>query len=314
MITDPAQEDSFAMHLVCPRCDSPFTAHDIQCHTCGYRWQTPCFNCGKPNIPAARFCGSCGIELSFKSRVWNDLRQWISRPFGFNIRNAATGFAFGGLLAFFAFGTMGMTSSKHMTIRPEEARAGAARSRQMKTVSPQDSLTGLRDWRTQAGAAADDASLRDLIQVGRKLLDTLSPVSRDDEGTEPFRDAERLRYLQGLRSGLATDETQPLKRGDVALFLYRMASDILDASPVSAPEPAYSDIPRHHYMTIPIRTLESLHISISRDKNVFGSDDTITISALGKIAADFLNKATQDHKGVETHSVSAKAVSGNPGK
>jgi len=266
------------------------------------------------NLPAARFCGNCGIELSFKSRLWNELRQWFGRLSGFNVRNAVTGFAFGGLLTFFAFGTMGMTSSNHMTIVPEDAKTGISLSQAIKSAPPPDSLAGIRDWRIRAGEAADDASLKDLTQVGRKLLDALSPRSGDNESTGLFCEAERLRYLQGLRSGLATDETKPLRRSDVALFLYRMASDILDASPVSVPEPDYSDIPRHHYMTIPIRTLESLHVSISRNKAIFGSDDPITVSALGKIAAEFLSKASLSQNTIANRSASSKATFDKSGK
>lgn len=278
------------MQLLCPRCDAPFSTHDAQCRACGYMWFEPCSSCGKPNIPAAHFCGRCGTSMSRSSRFWKEIQLRLSKPFGFSIRQIGTGFAFGGLLAFFAFGSLGMTSQQHRDITPSEARSGVSSPDQVSSPDGRDPLSGLRDWRSTAGEATEEASLKDLMHIGRKILDTLSPASHDCDTTDSTREVEKVRYLQGLRSGLAAEEGKPVKRSDVALFLYRIAGDILNVSLKSFPEANYTDIPRHHYMTVPIRTLESLHIRISRSDTVFGSNDTVTVADLGRIAADFLTK------------------------
>lgn len=278
------------MHCRCPRCDAPYSAHDVQCSSCGYIWLVPCSSCGKPNIPTARFCGRCGTSTSRSSCFWNEIRRIFSKPFGFNARQLGTGFAFGSLLAFFAFGSQGMTSPQHRQITPSEAKTGVSSPGHGNSNPAWDNLSGLRNWRGKAGAASEDATLKDLLQVGRKLLDAFTPDPHDCEIPDSAREVEIVRYLQDLRSGLAAEDGKPLKRSDVALFLYRIASSILNVSIKSVPEANYSDIPRHHYMTVPIRTLESLDMRISRSETVFGSNDTITIESLGKIAADFLAK------------------------
>ncbi|HOY69179.1 MAG TPA: zinc ribbon domain-containing protein, partial [Candidatus Ozemobacteraceae bacterium] len=169
------------MHLVCPRCDAPFTSHDVQCHACGYRWQVPCAGCGKPNIPAARFCGACGMPLSLESRLWREVREFFAHPFGTRLRNMATGFAFGGLLTFFAFGTMGMSSPHHRLVEPDACPAKAARPKLHGAQASGIAFDGLQGWRSRAGESARAASLDDLMQVGRSLLDTLSPPDPDAE-------------------------------------------------------------------------------------------------------------------------------------
>jgi len=132
------------------------------------------------------------------------------------------------------------------------------------------------------------------MQVGHSLLDTLTSPSPDAEpASSGFRAAEQLRYLQGLASGLAAGDGKSLRRSDLALFLYRMASDLLDAGPGEESDPGYTDIPRHHYMTIPIRTLRGLEIDLSRNATVFGSDDPITVAELGRVAAAFTRTAVR---------------------
>ncbi|HOT27553.1 MAG TPA: zinc ribbon domain-containing protein [Candidatus Ozemobacteraceae bacterium] len=279
------------MQYLCPRCDASFSSQDIQCPSCGYIWLVPCSSCGKPNIRAAKFCGRCGESMSRVSRIWNRICRHFSRPFGYNARQIGTGFAFGGLLAFFAFGSLGMTSPNHRAIAPAEGMAGVSQPGVADQVSGVDCLTGLRDWRNDAGEATREASLKDLMQVGRKVLDGLSEDGTDGSPADSSKDADKIRYLQGLRSGLSAEEGKPLRRGDVALFFYRIAGSNLNVSLRAFPETTYSDIPRHHYMTVPVRTLESLGVRIARNDAVFGSDDAMTVGSLGKIAADFLSQA-----------------------
>lgn len=286
------------MQYLCPRCDASFSSQDIQCPSCGYIWLIPCSSCGKPNIRAAKFCGRCGESMSRVSRIWKQVCRQFSRPFGYNARQIGTGFAFGGLLAFFAFGSLGMTSPNHRGITPSEGMAGVSQPGDESRASGADCLIGLRDWRNDAGEASREASLKDLMQVGRKIIDGLSEDGTDSSPVDSNKDADKIRYLQGLRSGLSAEEGKPLRRGDVALFFYRIAGSNLDVSLRSFPETTYSDIPRHHYMTVPVRTLESLGVRIARNDTVFGSDDPMTVGSLGKIAADFLVQGKQLRKSV----------------
>lgn len=272
------------MQYLCPRCDASFSSQDIQCPSCGYIWLVPCSSCGKPNIRTAKFCGRCGESMSRLSRVWKQLCLHFSKPLGYNVRQIGTGFAFGGLLAVFAFGSLGMTSPNHRGINPAEGIAGVTQP------GSADCLSGLRDWRSNAGEASREASLKDLMQIGRKILDGLSEDGADTTATDSNRDADKVRYLQGLRSGLSAEEGKPVKRSDVALFFYRIAGNILNVSLRSFPDTAYSDIPRHHYMTVPVRTLESLGVRIARNDTVFGSDDPMSVESLGRIAADFISQ------------------------
>ncbi len=278
------------MQYLCPRCDASFPGQDIQCPSCGYIWLIPCSSCGKPNIRAAKFCGRCGESMSTLSRVWKQVRGHFSRPFGYDAKQIGTGFAFGGLLAFFAFGSLGMTSPNHRAIIPAEGMAGVSQPCGAGQASGVDCLTGLRDWRNDAGETTREASLKDLMQVGRKILDGLSDDGTNGSPIDSHKDAEKIRYLQSLRSGLSAEEGKPLRRSDVALFFYRIAGSNLNVSLRSFPETTYSDIPKHHYMTVPVRTLESLGVRIARNATVFGSDDPVTVGSLGKIAADFLSQ------------------------
>lgn len=277
------------MQYLCPRCDASFSRQDVRCPSCGYIWLVPCPSCGKPNIRAAKFCGRCGESTSRGSHLWNKLCKHFSRPFGYDARQIGTGFAFGGLLAFFAFGSLGMTSPNHRGIDPSVGMAGVSRPCGDQATGV-DCLTGLRSWRNDAGEAMREASLKDLMQIGRKLLDGLSDDDTNGAPTDSTKDADKIRYLQSLRSGLTAEEGKPVRRGDVALFFYRIAGNNLNVSLSSVPETAYSDIPRHHYMTVPVRTLESLGVRIARNDTVFGSDDPMTVESLGKIAADFLTQ------------------------
>ncbi|MBP7635155.1 hypothetical protein KBA41_13400 [Candidatus Ozemobacteraceae bacterium] len=228
--------------------------------------------------------------MSRFSRLWNQVCRHFSRPFGYDARQIGTGFAFGGLLAVFAFGSLGMTSPNHRGLTPAEEMAGVSQPCGADKASGVDCLTGLRDWRNDAGESSREASLKDLMQLGRKVLDGLSEDGTDGSQVDSNKDADKIRYLQSLRSGLSAEEGKPLRRGDVALFFYRIAGSNLNVSLKSFPETAYTDIPRHHYMTVPVRTLESLGVRIARSESVFGSDDPMTVGSLGKIAADFLSQ------------------------
>ena len=181
------------MQYLCPRCDAPFSRKDIQCSSCGYIWLIPCSSCGKPNIRAAKFCGRCGESMSRFSRLWNQVCRHFSRPFGYDARQIGTGFAFGGLLAVFAFGSLGMTSPNHRGLTPAEEMAGVSQPCGADKASGVDCLTGLRDWRNDAGESSREASLKDLMQLGRKVLDGLSEDGTDGSQVDSNKDADKIR-------------------------------------------------------------------------------------------------------------------------
>jgi hypothetical protein len=201
-------------------------------------------------------------------------------------RELAAGFMFGGILFLFAFGTMGMSN-------PDFAHPVA--STHVSTVE--------NPFRSQPGPMAGErlsrpaeretrhreATHADLVRIGNILIEAFSPVV-DPEGQNPHRQAlaDSLRYLQSLESSEEDLSDIPLKRSDVAIFLYRMIGELFEVPVAEDPVYKYSDLPKYHYMNVPVEMLEQFGIKLSREPAVFGSEDVVSVEWLSGLSLDLV--------------------------
>ena len=96
------------MFSYCPKCETGKLNAAGNCGICGYSLRNKCSDCGHLNIPGARFCGGCGQGMTALIRAQTFVNRQVSFMQRLKMRRFATGLAFGGLLSFFAFGSMGM--------------------------------------------------------------------------------------------------------------------------------------------------------------------------------------------------------------
>jgi hypothetical protein len=65
----------------CPNCGSPNTPGQRFCGTCGANLPAGCPNCGAENDPDARFCGNCGAQLlgDFQQGDWGQQQSPVQQ-------------------------------------------------------------------------------------------------------------------------------------------------------------------------------------------------------------------------------------------
>ena len=265
----------------CPKCDAQLTGHDASCSTCGHQWHLRCGDCGKLNIPRAVYCGGCGRAIHWNDRLrqrWEQIFAPITRT---RMRSLSAGLAFGGLLTIFAFGSMGMYSPSWRTIapswemnKPGEERLATRNGREAQ--ADLESFLGSQDDPTRA------LTQRDLVRVGNLLLESFGSAV-DPEGVRPGLNLNgSMRYLQSIaRSGKNAEEAA-VTRGDVAVFFFRLMSDLFEVPSVEVSNYRYSDIPRYHFMNLPVETLDALGLHLARCEKVFGGEDEVTLTWLSE--------------------------------
>ncbi|MBF0547778.1 MAG: zinc ribbon domain-containing protein [Candidatus Riflebacteria bacterium] len=271
---------------VCPKCEKAITDGGTICHSCGYRLQIKCSVCGSSNIPQAVFCGECGQALSFSRRIKYKLEEGIYWLLGEKARHIIAGFVFGVLLIMFAFGAMGMKSPEHAKVQPENQISQPILS-VMVSESGKKALGSLSKAFEKENSSRE-ISRKDLIRVGNLILEAFSPsLNQNKEIFNPdFSDSRK--YLQSLELSRAENAGEKLTRADIAVFLFRLISDVFDVSNCEVSENKYNDIPKYHFMNIPVETLDSLGIHISRENGVFGGEDTVSIKWLSKLSVDVI--------------------------
>lgn len=269
------------MKTCCPRCDAPLTGHDATCAACGHQWHLRCGCCGKLNIPRAVYCGGCGRALNWMDRIrqrWDETFAPITRT---RFKSLSTGLAFGGLLTVFAFGSMGMYSPSWQAVTPawEMNKPGEER---LSTETGRQTKADLEAFLESQEDSSRRLTQRDLVRVGNLLLESFG-AAIDPDGTRPGLNLNgAVKYLQTLqKSGDSAAEAE-VRRGDVAVFFYRLMSDLFEVPTIEAASHQYSDIPRYHFMNLPVETLDALGLHLARGEKVFGGDDAVTLSWLSE--------------------------------
>ncbi|MBF0501092.1 MAG: zinc ribbon domain-containing protein [Candidatus Riflebacteria bacterium] len=274
------------MCAYCPRCESPLATREASCHVCGHQWHIRCGACGKLNVPQAVFCGECGRAISWRDRIrqkHEELFSYVSRS---RLRNLGAGLAFGTLFAVFAFGSMGMSSPGSAKIIPEYEMAGPADGI-LDTGFGRKASARLRGFlkQDQSGRRITQG---DLIRVGNMLIDAFSPAIHPERPVSGLNTADSRKYLQTLESDQMSPSDEPVTRSDVAMFFFRFVSDMFEVPPVEESTYKYADIPRYHFMNLPVETLDMIGLHLSREDNVFGGDDAVTLSWLSKLSVDLV--------------------------
>ncbi len=282
------------MRILCPKCDYSLSRVTETCPSCGYIWKIACRECGKQNAPTAKFCGECGCGLSWQARFEKQLNSHFDPETLVQLRNVAAGFIFGFALFVFAFGSMGMSNPDFLKIAPV-----------WETHQPKSefgSHAGITAYRSiQKSFSRCDVGRRatqaDLVRVGNLLLEAFAPAMNPDLANFNRQGmAQSFKYLQTIEQSTEDLEEIPLKRSDVAIFLFRLMSDLFEIPAAEKATYRYSDIPQFHYMNLPVDTLDNVGLTLSREKNVFGADDHVTLEWLSSLSMKIVRSCEQRMK------------------
>lgn len=269
------------MKTCCPKCDAQLVGHDATCSVCGHQWHHRCGTCGKLNIPRAVYCGGCGDALRWYDRIRQRWERVFAPMTRIRFRSLSAGLAFGGLLTVFAFGSMGMYSPGWRTIEPawEMNKPGDER---LATETGRQAQADLESFLGSQDDSTRPLTQRDLVRVGNLLLERFGSVV-DPDGVRPGLNLNgAVKYLQALQHSKEDAAGASVNRGDVAVFFFRLMSDLFEVPAVEASRYQYSDIPRYHFMNLPVETLDALGLHLARGEKVFGGDDAVTLSWLSQ--------------------------------
>ncbi len=271
------------MFSFCPKCEAGKLNAAGTCQVCGYSLRTRCSSCGHLNIPGARFCGGCGQGMTILVRLQNQVNLNLSYLSRFRIRKFATGLAFGGLLTFFAFGSMGMQSNleegqlshKYLANRTFEFKNDFA-------------IQFEKDLLTLCKKSDKEATVDDLNQVVDLLIQHLKPIARRLNRVRLPADTSS-EYTGSLRnfsqSGMVT-------RGSSAMVFFQFLSDFLEFNYRDFPqESSYNDIPRFHFMCVPAAALRNLGLELARSQDNFGITDPISLKEICNAARTIVANA-----------------------
>jgi hypothetical protein len=246
-----------------------------------------CPTCGKGNMPQAMFCGGCGAALSWNARFRRSFGRYLPANFLPQARSVAAGFVFGTTLFLFAFGSLGMSTPGTIKVEPVWEVEKPQVSSFASPVAKQAFET-ISEAMPPANVSRK-ASQADLVRMGNLLLEAFSPAV-DPEGWKSNRQAlaDSFKYLQSLEQ-TPDDLTEiPLKRSDVAIFLFRLMTDLFELAPSDTMVNKYTDLPRYHYMNLPVDVLESTGLRIAREDTVFGADDQVSLEWLSRLSTDLV--------------------------
>jgi len=261
---------------------------DKECPACGYLWRRTCAACGSQSIPQAAFCGGCGRGFSWHDRLKLKWRKMVSLTSQRRLHGLGSGLAFGTLLAVFAFGTMGMSTFKPVEPVWEKAQTSG--------VAPAE--VGRRIL-TAWNRSSENLDLErmvtkdDLVRLGNLLLETCSHAIPADQpaGHVPIADSERyLQEFARVEDGILSTE---ISRSDAVVFLFRIVNDLFEITPAEETTYKYSDIPRYHYLNLPVETLENLGLKLSRNELEFGGDDQVSLAWLSEVTKSLVKVLDQ---------------------
>jgi len=207
-------------------------------------------------------------------RIAESLTSLVPKVLRPHVRTVGAGFAFGTVLFAFAFGTMGMISPERQTVREvmrtEQVAQGIERPRWNEWQETAQPLMAVAQ-------AEREATHADLVNCGNLILKVYQTLAQTP-GLDNRTEGDGARYLAALGTNWSPEE--PLKREDAAIFLFKLLGDLFDVAPPDRSTIAYQDIPRFHYLNIPVETLEQLGLQLGRAPKMFGAGDRVTVGWL----------------------------------
>ncbi len=273
------------MFSYCPKCETGKLNAAGNCGNCGYSLRNKCSDCGHLNIPGARFCGGCGRGMTVVIRAQTFVNRQVSFIQRLKMRKFATGLAFGGLLSFFAFGSMGMQGShENGRLLPSYFQAQQFSFHEDFAVRFEKDLQSLCRNRRQG----EYANAADLHQVVDLLIRHLKPLAQKlNQGRFPAdSSSDYTRALHNFSRG------KEVTRGSSAMLLFHFLSDFLEFNYRDFPqESSYNDIPRFHFMCVPATALKSLGIDLAQSSEDFGMTEPIEIAQLCNAARTIVANA-----------------------
>ncbi len=273
------------MAAKCPKCQAPIGPVVGECRACGFVRLNNCPVCGKGNFHLAQYCGGCGAGLTFGATFRKNFRQIFTDETRARLKNVAAGLAFGGVLSFFAFGNLGMMSTRNSHSQPEVFTSQVPRT--ALTVPGKNALSRFEAF--LEGEDFDrDAEARDIVNFGTIVAESFGPYLPDSLGFGNSGTGDIPAMVQSLNPCRAAPDDSRISRADLALFLFRIANDIFGVMPPTHPTFSFRDVPRYHFLNIPIETLESLGLKISRDPQCFGPDDRLSLALTADISRRYI--------------------------
>lgn len=264
------------MFSACPRCESGKLLSSGTCPNCNYTLRVACRKCSAYNAPYAKFCGNCGAATTLLVA----LNHWINTNISFILqlrtRKLIAGFAFGTLLALFAFGSMGMNSHTQ-NIQPQQYTPSNFNS---QCFLSQNALKEIDKWK-QKRIQSNYATLKDLIGISDIILNNMNAtLSTKSHKVSKFSKS----YLKLVKnSNLLINDS--INKGLTSNFLFLLVADLLNLSYSDfSGKRSFIDIPRFHYLNVPVEALEMLDINICKNDNELGISDNISIRELCSLA------------------------------
>jgi hypothetical protein len=258
----------------CPRCDKGQLNSSGTCIECGYTLRISCSKCGCKNIPLAKFCGNCGIGLTFQTRLNCAINKSFSIFFRQKIRKLCAGAAFGTLLGLFAFGSMGMNNVQNSEPVSQNLEISYEASNKFIGKHFYETITALENFKNSR-CSEKAVAFEDLISFTELMVRHLK-VMKKAQGFHT--DTKAIDYLGNVLSNARKDK---VTRSTAGMLFFNIATDLLDVSWKDfSDEPEYSDIPRFHFMIVPANGLRELGINLTRDSETFGLHDEISVDQL----------------------------------
>ncbi|HNX78037.1 MAG TPA: hypothetical protein PLM07_01630 [Candidatus Rifleibacterium sp.] len=223
--------------------------------------------------------------MTLMMRLQSHLNRNINYLNRFKLRRFATGLAFGGLLTFFAFGSMGMQSShEDGKLASNYFKAQEFKFTADFAVKFEEDLARICAQRGRDASISSD----DMHQIVDLLIKYLKPVARKLNKSRLPADSsvDYTRILHNFsQSGEAT-------RGSGAMLLFNFLSDFLEFSYRDFPqESSYNDIPRFHFMCVPVVALKNLGIDLARSQEDFGITESISLEQFCQAARTIVSNA-----------------------
>lgn len=228
--------------------------------------------------------------MEFRTRLeqhWENMLSFASRR---RLRNFGAGIAFGGMLTFFALGSLGMTTPPEKVVKPVWEQASA------KNITTETTeAVGSVAWRALASKLSEDrpATLEDLRTIGMLFMREFESLPTDDPSG--FQSCQHM--ADRLFPVTMSDENtgQPLKRSTMTLFFFQVLREIFRMPIPNVKQSSCVDVPRFHMFHLPIETLRSLHLDPCRSEDTFGDADHVNLQDLIAFTSDFI-KLGEAHK------------------
>lgn len=271
------------MFSLCPRCENGKLDSTGKCLQCKYTLRDKCEECGHYNIPTARFCGGCGYAMSFTLRLQQSINNHLNLLQKIKIRKFVTGAAFGGMLALFAFSSMGMRANVNLPVTAEvnqnnQVVADFYKPFALNFEAELKEMQSTIDPHRKAGLA-------DLTTVIDMLIRHLRPIAMK-AGIERLPAESAGTYSKALYN---FSRSKSMTRGSTTVVVFHFLSDLLDFQYRDfSQDSRYSDIPRFHFLTVPANALTSLGINLARNAELFGINDSLTIGQLFDCAREIM--------------------------